>query len=389
MSGRPKEGLLGRRGRLGLILLVCLGGAAFALSLTTSPERAWRNLLASNFYFLSLSLVGAFFLALQYLSRAGWPTVFRRVPEAMVAYLPVGGILMLVSLLGAKDLYPWANPETMRTDPLLAAKEPFLNIPFFATRMVGFLLLWCLLSWLLVRRSRRQDESGDVALTTRNVRTSAIFTVSVAVTFSVASIDWIMSLEPHWYSTLFPWYVISSVFVSGTALIAVLVILLKRRGHLQEVNPHHLHNLGKYVFAFSVFWAYLWYSQYMLIWYTNIPEEVSHYVLRGHDWYRLFLLNLGVNLVVPFLFLVRAGDKKNPRLLLLVSLTVIGGHWLDVYLMVMPSFIGYGAGVGLYEGAIGVSFFALFLLLFDASLRRARLVPAKDPYLEESLHYHG
>ncbi|MHC4971154.1 MAG: hypothetical protein ACYTG3_02355 [Planctomycetota bacterium] len=369
-----------------LYVLALLGAVAFVVGVYTARERAWHNLLLHNFYFLSLSMMGAVFIAVQYLAKAGWPTLIRRVPEAMVAYLPAGGALMLLLGFGASSVYHWAHPGD---DAILEAKAAFLNPTGFLVRMVVVLALWLWLARRLVRYSRRQDATGAVGWTHRSVRASAIFIVVFALTFSLAAIDWVMSLEPHWYSTLFPWYVMSSVFVAAVALIAVLVIVLRKHGHLPGVNRHHLHDLGKYIFAFSVFWGYLWFSQYMLIWYANIPEETTHYVQRQGGWHWLFWVNLGVNLFVPLLCLLPLKSKQNDRRLLVLSLIVIAGHWLDIYLLVMPSLLPAGPSLGWLEVCIGLGVVSLFFLFFHASLRRAPLVPAKDPYFEESLNHHA
>ena len=370
-----------------LYVLALLGAVAFVVGVYTTPGRAWHNLLLHNFYFLSLSMMGAVFIAVQYLAKAGWPTVIRRVPEAMVAYLPAGGALMILLAFGVPSIYHWAHVEP--GDTVLEAKASFLNPTGFLVRTVVVLGLWLWLARRLVRYSRQQDATGEIGWTHRSVRASAIFVVVFALTFSLAAIDWVMSLEPHWYSTLFPWYVMSSVFVAAVALIAVLVIVLRKRGHLPGVNRHHLHDLGKYIFAFSVFWGYLWFSQYMLIWYANIPEETTHYLRRQGGWHWLFWVNLGVNLFVPLLCLLPAKSKQDGTRLLVLSLIVIAGHWLDIYLLVMPSLLASGPSVGWLEICIGLGVASLFFLFFHASLRRAALVPRGDPYLEESLHHHA
>ena len=407
------------RSRYVLTVLVILGVAAFATGLVRAPERAWYNLLLHNFYFLSLSMMGAIFVAMHTLARAGWPTVFRRVPEAMLGYLPAGTLLTFALFFGMHSIYHWTHHATVEADSLLQEKHALLNVPGFFIRMLVYLGLWSVLARILVRQSRRQDSAGEpttlpteenatesvgdagntrsrsparsavIVLVARNVRVSAAFLIIFAITFSLASIEWVMSLEPHWFSTLFPWYVLSSAFASGVALITILVLTLRRRGFFPEINRHHLHDLGKYVFALSCFWGYLWFSQYMLIWYTNLPEETSYYILRGGSWSGLFLTNAVLNLGVPFLLLLPASWKQSPRLLLVVCLIVFVGHWLDFYLMVMPSLMTSGPVFGLYELGVGIGVCALFLLCFDAVLRRHPLLPKNDPFFEESLRHHG
>lgn len=209
----------------------------------------------------------------------------------------------------------------------------------------------------------------------------------MAATFTVVVIDWLMSLEPHWLSTLYPWYVFAGSLAGGTAVLTLFVLALASRGTL-PVNPHHLHDLGKYVFAFSCFWGYLWYSQYMLIWYSNLPEETSHYVLRlSPVWKPWFLANLFINCAAPFLLLLPAAWKKSRRLLALACIVVAFGHWMDVLLLVVPAVCPEGPLLGIAEVGGGVGFAGLFVLVVDAALRRAPMVPLRDPYIIESLHH--
>ncbi len=370
--------------------LAALGTGALGLGLIVAPERAWPNLLLDNFYLLSVSLVGVFFIAIHRLAKAGWPTVLQRVPEAMTAYVPVGAVLMLVMLMGVPTLYHWSHPEAVAADALLQAKAGWLNVPAFAMRLVVVVALWWWLGRRIVRVSRRQDESGAIAETAAGMRASAVFTVVFALTFTIASIDWIMSLEPHWFSTLFPWYVFSSVACGGVALLTALLILLRRRGYLTATNEHHVHDLGKWVFAFSLFWGYLWFSQYMLIWYANIPEESVYYVARSEGgWWALFVANPIINVALPLLLLLPAAWKRNETLLFWVCVVIVAGHWLDLYIMVMPSATPAGPRIGPLEVAAVVGLGSLFLVLFDRAFRRAPMYPRGDPYFEESVHHHG
>lgn len=388
MANGTGHDIISPRQRRIVMLIALIGAVVFVVALTQQPERAWRNLLLHNFYFTALSLMGAIFIAIHYLARAGWHTVIRRVPEAMTAYLPLGGLLMVAFMIGGISLYPWAQPEVVAHDEILQAKAGYLNTGAVLMRTLVYFACWIFFARSLVKRSKEQDETGDVALTARNARTSGVFAVVFAITFTFATIDWLMSLEPHWYSTLFPWYVTSSVFVSALAMIALLVIVMRKRGHFPDLNEHHLHDLGKFVFAFSVFWGYLWFSQYMLIWYANIPEETTHYAIRTGGWWALFVINPIINLGLPFI-LLPAANKKRENLLMVVLLIVIAGHWLDIYLLVMPSFLAAGPSIGWVEIGIGAGIASLFLLSFDRAIRGASLIPKGDPYLQESLHHHG
>ncbi len=375
---------------LGAAVLVGIG--AFAYGVGASPERGWRSLLVSNFYFLSVALTALVFVVMHQLASAGWHVVFRRVPEAMTGYLPAGAVLMLATLLGVHSLYHWTHVDP--GDTVLQAKTPWLNVAFFAARTVAYLALWI---WL-ARRLRAlwappapAAEGTPVApAQAPGLRLPGIFAVVFALTFSLASIDWIMSLEPHWYSTLFPWYVFSSALVGGVTWIVILVVWLKWSGRLPEVGEAHLHDLGKYVFAFSLFWAYLWLSQFLLIWYANIPEESAYYALRSHGgWWTLFLINIGVNTALPLLALLPAAMKRHSVVLFCASIVLALGHWLDMYLLIMPSGMPEGPLFGLTEVGVFLGVAAIFLLSFERVLRRAPIVPRHDPYLVESLHHHA
>ncbi len=387
LSDQP-HALIEKSPRQTLAVLAVVGIAAFVYGLVRESDHAWHALLLNNVYFLSLALMGAVFIAINYLVRSGWTTVIRRIPEAMTGFLPIGAALMLVLLFGLTRIYHWAEPHAADHDAVLQAKAPYLNVAAMAIRTILFLVLWLALAQALVLFSSRQDSDSDLKWTERSVRVSAVFIVVFALTFTLASIDWIMSLEPHWYSTLFPWYVMSSSFVAALALITLIAILLNAKGQFDELGDAHLHDLGKYVFAFSVFWGYLWFSQYLLIWYSNIPEETVYFRLRSGAWLPLFLLNPVINLAMPFV-LLSAKSKRNIPLVVGVCLLLIVGHWLDFFLMVMPSISPEAPHFHWIDFAISLGIASMFVLSIDRALRSRPLIPKGDPYLKESLAHHG
>ncbi len=383
-----REGIFRPDQRTVLRLCIAAGLAAFAVGLWRAPHRAWAGLLLGNFYFLSLALAGAVFLAVQYAAGAGWFALLKRIPEAMTAYLPVGaGLVGLLGLCGLRDLYVWANPATASNDPILLAKAAFLNVPGYLLTAAVCLLLWHFLIRGLVANSQAQDDNGDLAYTAKNARLSCIFLVVFALTFSLVSMQWLMSLEPHWYSTIYPWYLFGGIFVNAVAVMTLLLLLLRHRGLLPEVRAGHLHDLGEYLFAFSALWAYLWFSQYLLIWYSNIPEETVHYAARfGPGWNILFWANPVVNFIVPFILLLEERSKKDERRLLAATLVLIAGHWLDLYLLVFPAILPRPL-LGFIELGMFLGLAAAFLLRFDQAFRRAPPIPSRDPFLGESLHH--
>ena len=390
----PSAGSLTSSRGTGLALAaIGLAAAAFGLGLATEPARAWGNLLISNFYFMSVALGALFFLALGYLASAGWSVVLRRVPEAMTVYLPSAGVLMLAVFLGRHELYHWTHHDAMLHDPVLASKSTFLDPTFFLVRMILALGLWIAFAHWMRRISLEQDRIGaatDGLMSThrRLVRCSALFVVTFALTFSLASFDWLMSLEPHWYSTIFAVYTFAGTFQGALAAILVAVLWLRRTPPFKQViHTEHLHDLGKLLFAFSTFWAYIWLSQYLLIWYGNLPEEIPHYVARtGAAWLPLFMLNLVCNWVVPFLVLMSRAAKRRPTVLLGVALIVLAGRWLDLYLHVMPA-LHVDPGIGAIEIFLFTGCAVLFIVLGYRQLRAAPQVPRYDPLLKESLEY--
>ncbi|MFO1464395.1 MAG: hypothetical protein U1F66_11535 [bacterium] len=373
------------------LALMGLGAVSLGVLYFQDPTRMWANVLIDNFYFLSLALAGAFFLSILYLSNAGWAANLKRVPEAMTAYLPVAFVLMLALYFGMHHLYHWSHHEAVAADPLLRHKAPYLNLPFFFARMGVYFGLWILLTFLLRRASGLQDRAaaGDLAYYRRSIRYSALFILTFALTFAFASFDWLMSLEPHWYSTIYAIYTFSSLFLHGLAGIALIVILLYERGYFGNLlNENHLHDLGKMIFAFSSFWAYIWLSQYLLIWYSNIPEETVYYWLRtDSDWLWLFLLNFGLNWLVPFLTLMPRASKRSPELLKRVCIALLIGFWVDLFLLVAPNVMKQRS-IGPFEVLIALGYAGLFGYVVGRALERAPLIAKNDPYLQESFHLH-
>lgn len=375
--------------RTALSVAAAAGFAVVVWGLLTSPVRAWTAYLTSAFLFLSIGLGALVLLALLAVSKAGWGVVVKRVAEGIAAYLPWGAASILAVLFGVYKLYSWAGPHG-HEDPVLRSKAAWLNVPGFALRMVVVLGLWLLFAGALRRRSLAQDRDGDVRHTRASVALSAGFLIVFALSFSVASFDWLMSLGPHWQSTIFGWYNIAGVLVAGLAAVLVASIWLRRAGVLPELGAAHVHDLAKLLFGMTTFWAYLWVSQYLLIWYTNIPEETAYYLDRYEGGYRLlFWLVPIVGWLVPFALLLPRSAKRSESHVLRVCAVVLLGRWLDVYVMVAPQTLPQHRGIGVVEAGAFVGFAALFLLVMMRGLRRAPLLAERDPYLVESLHHHG
>ncbi len=386
MRYRP---LISDRENKTLIAVVAIGVLGFVAGLAFNSARLWPSFLLNSVFFLTLSLGAMVFVSIHHVSNAGWSAALRRIPEAMMSYLPVGAVALLLVFFGRHSIYEWSHGIAPTSDAM-RMKGAFLNTPFFFSRMAIVLAIWCAFGYLLWRQSRLQDEDGLLEHTDKSKKYSAIFLAVFAVTFSLASFDWLMSIEPQFYSTIFAFYCFSGLFVSGISTVALIVILLRRRGFLAEINADHLHNLGKMIFGFSTFWAYIWISQYLLIYYANLPEETVFYLRQTSTpgWKALFLINLLLNWLIPFVLLISRKAKRSEGLLLAACAIILVGHWLDLYLTIFPA-LGASSMIGIVDLALLAGFAALFLLTFLDALSRVSLAPVHDPYLAESLALHS
>jgi hypothetical protein len=384
--GIESQKFISLRGRRILFVMLGIGAIGFVIGLYKDDARLWASFLLNAFFFLTLALGALVFISINRVANAGWDTAIRRVPEAMMSYLPIGSLAMLALFFGRERLYEGLRSTFGYGSDPMVFKNAWLRTPFFFGRMALFLGLWVFLAWLIKRASRQQDLDHSLKPTIRIKRYAAIFLIVFGLTFTFASFDWLMSIEPLFYSTIYGFYVIAGLLLSGFASITVLVILLRRRGSLPEANPQHLHNLGKLVFGFSTFWAYIWLCQYLLIYYANLPEETIYYLRRMQTpgWKWLFYLNILLNWLIPFALLLPQSAKRNAGWLMATCLIVLVGHWIDLYVMIFPAFEHY-ALPGLVDIATAIGFASLFIQAFTNSLRKSALVPRNDPYLQESL----
>ncbi len=368
-----------------LAALVVLAGIFLA------PGRTWPSLLIAAIYLVGLPIGAMIFLSTQAVSSGGWHVCFKRIPEAIASTLPYAGLVLLLTLAGGMGtLYEWSHADVMAKDALLAAKAGWLNVPFFLTRAVLVLVVWFGFITAMLRVSRRQDSERTPAGNRRTVVLSAAFLVVLAITFSIASWDWLMSLEAHWFSTIFAAYHFIGAFVSALAMITVAAIVLRRRGILQGIVTNaHLQDMGKLLLGLSSFWAYLWLCQYLLIWYGNLPEEVTFYLHRHQGaWAVVSGANVLVGWAVPFLALLPRAAKRSEGFLLKAAGLLLVGHWIDLYYSIQPVFHPEAPVLGIWELAPIVGGAALFLWAFRRGLAAAGLVPLGEAYLQESLHHH-
>ena len=371
------------------VLAVALLAAAFALG-QGQPRQLYTSYLLSWVYFAILALGGLFFVILQHLTRAGWSVVVRRQAEAVAATMPLLALLFVPVALGVREIYPWARADVAH-DHLLAHKAPWLSPGPFLLRAAVYLLLWSALGWWFWRQSRRQDRMGALQLTRRMQAVSAPATLVFGLTLTFAAFDWIMSLAPKWYSTVFGGYLFAGLAMSAFALLIVLTLLLQKRGLLEGVvTADHFHDLGKLLFAFVVFWAYIAFSQFMLQWYANIPEETNWYAERLHHGWQPLTMALAVgHFVIPFFFLLLRDVKRRGAPLLFAALWLLLMQWLDLYWLIMPALYHEGPRLHLLDVLTFLALGCAFTAALAWTLRQQPLVPVNDPRLAESLAFEN
>ena len=364
-----------------------------------AQTRFWAVLLQNSVFFLLVVNASMFFICVTTLAMGGWQMAFRRVPEAISSVVPIFSVLALLVLLGIvfteqHGIYHWLDKEHVEHDPVLKGKSPVLNPTFFIIWTVITLFMWSWVGSKMRKLSSQADEKMSQEQSKKfiwnNTVWGAIFIVFFALTVgSTIPWLWLMSIDAHWYSTMYSWYTFVSSFVAGMSLVALFVVYLKNHDYLEYVTEEHLHDIGKFMFAFSIFWTYLWYSQFMLIWYANIPEETIYFKPRMQGVYRgIFFLNLIVNFAVPFLLLMRKSSKRSYTTLTFLAVLIILGHWIDFYQMVMPGTVHEHYSLGWFEFGILTLYAGLIMLFVGRGLAKKPLVAKYHPFIKESTIHH-
>ena len=386
---------------IGLLSIIGLWVTSGSSTDPKEQARFWASLLQNSVFFLLIVNASMFFVCITTLAWGGWQMSFRRVPEAISAVVPVMGVIAAAILLSIvfgdnHTIYHWTDVEHVKHDEILSHKKGFLNKTFFSVVTILTVVLWSLLGWKMRQLSRSID---DEPLATMEERKKYIFKNTVwaalyIVVFSLTVMSslpwlWLMSIDAHWYSTMYSWYTFASTFVSGMALIALFVVILKNNGYLEYTNNEHLHDLGKFMFAFSVFWTYLWFSQFMLIWYANIPEETVYFQPRAHGIYKgIFWFMFIINFIAPLLILMTRSAKRNYGTITFMALLIIFGHWLDFYQMVFPA-VSPNKGPNLiYDLGVALGFVGLIMYMTGRALAKAPLLARNHPFVKESLIHH-
>lgn len=344
--------------------------------------------LVSYMFFIGLSLGSLFLVMVQHLSRAGWSVVIRRVPEALMRNLPLMAILFLPILLGIEHLYHWAEPGAAAHDHLLQIKAPYLNVPFFVIRAVIYFAAWITISKFFYSRSIRQDSVGGEALTDQMQKRSAVSILVFALTFSFASFDWLMSTEPHWFSTIFGVYVFGNAVLATFCFISLSYLILRQFGILKDiVTVEHFHDLGKFIYGFVIFWAYIAFCQFFLIWYANIPEETFWFLIRSEPSWKVFaIVYVSLHFILPLFLFMSRHAKRHLGFHKFIACMILLACFLDTYFVVMPTF----SKSFHLSAADVVSFLAIGGIFIGAFLKRlgeASLIPIKDPYISESVNF--
>jgi hypothetical protein len=330
------------------LLLAFIATGVLCLGITWFTDdvfhtRFWSNILHNSVFFTGISLMACFFIAASILAYAGWYTAFKRVFEAAVSFLPIGiGFMVLIGIanyLQVHHLYHWADPASVAEDPILQGKASFLNTKMYLILTLVFGAAYVFFIQRIKKLSVQEDNGGfdaDFKIHRKQRTNAAILLPIIGFTSVILIWQWIMSVDAHWYSTMFAWYCLASFFVALMCLVTLALVYLRANGYYANLSQHHIHDMGKFIFAFSIFWTYLWFSQFMLIWYANIGEETIYFKERYDNYPVLFFANLAVNFVLPFIVLLRNDTKRKVGTLSFVAITVFIFHWLDFFLMVKP-----------------------------------------------------
>jgi hypothetical protein len=363
-------------------------------------NKPWAALYVACIFFMLISLGVLAFYAIQQVAQAGWSPILFRVMQGITAYLLPGSIIFFLILLvtgthvfHSNHLFVWmadgvTDPKSANYDHLIDGKSGYLNFPFWIIRALIFITVWNLYRFYSRKNCLAQDESNDNSYYKKNFKLSAAFLVFFIVSESIMSWDWLMSFDPHWFSTLYGWYVFASFIVSAVTTIALVTLYLKSKGYLEEVNTSHIHDLVKFMFGFSVFWTYLWFSQFMLIWYANIPEEVTYFITRIENYGITFWGAVAMNFVFPILLLINTDFKRIPWIIVMGGLVILSGHYIDFFNMVMPATVGDRWFIGVSEISSILFFLGLFIFVVFSALTKAPLVAKRNPFIEESKHFH-
>lgn len=377
---------------IGVGLLLTILGIITGINDHHFKTRLLTNGLINGFFFFALGLGALFFLALQYATETGWYASVKRVIEAVAGFLPYGmgffGVILLaITLMDGAHIYIWMDSDVVKHDEIIQGKSAYLNPVFFWIRTVVYFATYFLFLRGFKNRSLLEDQIGGTDIHFTNYKKGALFLVFFAVFSSTSAWDWLMSIDVHWFSTLFGWYTFAGMWCSTMVVLVITTLYLKKLGYLEKVNESHIHDLGKWTFATSFLWSYLWFSQFMLIWYANIGEEVTYYQMRIENFKILYFSMFVINFAFPMLLLMSRDAKRHAGILTTVGLIILAGHWLDVYIMVSAGSLGANAKLGFLEVGMALLLAGSFIYIILNNLSKAPLTPVHHPFLDESIHH--
>lgn len=419
------EYLFSKRAKTVSFILMIIGVLGLVTRFVTDHSETkdifWSNMLINGLFFSFIAMAALFFIALQYATETGWSVMSRRIYEALTAFMPWGlgvlAIVFLASTFHLNHIYHWMDasavneyvmestvgsdhPEYVaeyvegaikndKYDRIIAGKTGYLNSGFWWVRNIAYFLTFIIGARFFRKQSLREDVEGGTAIHMKSYRRGALFLVFFAVFSSSLAWDWIMSIDTHWFSTMFGWYAFAGMWCSAMVASLIIALYLKNKGLLPSLNNSHIHDMGKWVFATSFLWTYLWFSQFMLIWYSNIPEEVTYFLSR-FEYYAIPMWTMvAINFILPMVLLMSRDAKRNVTFLTLVGTIIFFMHWFDVYLMITPGVqFDHWEGVHWSEVGMMLGFLGLFMFVVLSALSKASLVPKNSPYLEESIHHH-
>ena len=422
--------MLARKQKITNFVFIGIGVLSLILGLVFSNDPhagsiIWGNVLVNGLFFFGIAVCATFFMALQYVTESGWSIVLKKIFEGVSSYTMYGWIFLVIVFVGAtfhlghNHIYHWMDDavvnefvmestiesehptyvseavegavENEHFDKIIKGKTGYLNKGFWWFRTIAYIAIWVGFGILFRKRSREEDEDSN--WTDKwywgNQKLGALFLVLLAVTSSTSAWDWIMSIDTHWYSTLFGWYIFGGSWCSAMVVILLITLQLREGGHLPKVNESHIHDLGKWVFALSFFWSYLWFCQFMLIWYSDIPEEVTYFVNRIENYRWMFFGMFAINFIFPMIVLMSRDSKRNIDFLLPVAIIIFFGHWADTYLLVMPGVMKAGwHGLHVYELGMMLGFVGFFRTIVLSTMEKSTLEVKNNVYLDESIHLH-
>jgi hypothetical protein len=370
-------------------ILVLLGILLVVVSYLVNPMRASFNNVIALMFMTGISIGALVLVALEHLSGAVWSTPMRRVSEFLAASIPFVAVLGIPLLFNLHGLFSWTHTDVVKGDAVLQGKSPYLNTAFFVLRYIGIFTVLFLFYFIFTRNSRKQDVTKDQNLTKKNVRLSAGFMPIAAIGLSFLAIDWMMSLEPHWYSTIFGIYYITATLLAGLAATTFAIVSLNEKGYLHpSIGSDHYYSFGALLFGITNFWAYIAFSQFLLIWYANIPEETIWFMMRWNGgWKYISIAMIVIRFAIPYFGLLTASSKTNPKRLKTVALIILLAHLFDMYWLVMPTYSDT-AVFSYFEIGFPILVVGILIVVFSFQAKKHNMIPIGDPKLQRGLDFH-